>query len=92
MPPPSCLPPTGVDSHAHIFRNDLPLASHRRYSPNYNATVEQYIGHLDHCGISHGVLVQPSFLGTDNHYLVSALRQYPSRLRGTVVVDRDITE
>lgn len=92
MPPPSCLLPTGVDSHAHIFRHDLPLASHRRYSPNYNATVEQYIGHLDHCGISHGVLVQPSFLGTDNHYLVSALRQHPDRLRGTVVVERDISE
>jgi predicted TIM-barrel fold metal-dependent hydrolase len=32
-------------------------------------------------GVSHAVLVQPSFLGTDNHYLLDVLRRYP-RFRG----------
>ncbi|WP_251975694.1 amidohydrolase family protein [Salinicola avicenniae] len=81
---------TGVDTHAHIFERGLPLAGSRRYSPDYDARVTQYLAHLDRCGLSHGVLVQPSFLGTDNHYMVEALRRYPQRLRGTAVVERDI--
>jgi predicted TIM-barrel fold metal-dependent hydrolase len=40
--------------------------------------------------ISHGVLVQPSFLGTDNRLLLAALRAHPDRLRGVVVVDPEI--
>ncbi|MEG3115188.1 amidohydrolase family protein [Salinicola sp. 4072] len=83
---------TGVDTHAHIFHQGLELAGNRRYSPDYDATVEQYLAHLDHCGLSHGVLVQPSFLGTDNRHLVDALRRFPQRLRGTAVVARDVTE
>ena len=83
---------TGVDTHAHIFRRDLPMTSGRRYSPEYDATIEQYLQHLDQHGFSHGVLVQPSFLGTDNGYLLEALKRHPDRLRGTVVVDPDISD
>lgn len=42
---------------------------------------------LDRNGMSHGVLVQPSFLGTNNSYLLEALRQVPERLRGIAVVE-----
>jgi predicted TIM-barrel fold metal-dependent hydrolase len=37
--------------------------------------------------MSNGVLVQPSFLGTDNSYLVESLKAAGSRLRGIAVVD-----
>jgi len=37
---------TGIDTHAHIFRQDLPMVPGRRYSPSYDATVEQYLAHL----------------------------------------------
>ena len=77
---------TGVDSHAHIFRQDLPMVANRRYSPDYDALVEQYLEHLDRFGLSHGVLIQPSFLGTDNHFMVAALQRFPERLRGVAVV------
>ncbi|MDD1509205.1 amidohydrolase family protein [Pseudomonas sp. CNPSo 3701] len=83
---------TGVDSHAHIFRQDLPMAANRRYSPAYDALVEQYLAHLDAHGLSHGVLIQPSFLGTDNHFMVEALRRFPERLRGVAVVDVTVTD
>ncbi|WP_110654154.1 amidohydrolase family protein [Salinicola halimionae] len=83
---------TGVDTHAHIFHRGLKLAGDRRYSPDYDATLEQYLEHLEHCGLSHGVLVQPSFLGTDNHYMLTALRRFPQRLRGTAVVKRDVSD
>jgi predicted TIM-barrel fold metal-dependent hydrolase len=41
--------------------------------------------------LSHGVLVQPSFLGTDNQYLLDALARAAGQLRGVAVVDMDIS-
>lgn len=83
---------TGVDTHAHIFRQDLPMVPNRRYSPDYDALVERYLKHLDRHGLSHGVLIQPSFLGTDNSFLLDALRRYPQRLRAVAVVDAQVSE
>ncbi len=82
-------PITGIDAHAHVFSQALTLAGERRYTPGYDATPTDYLDHLCANGLSHGVLVQPSFLGTDNRYLLAALRQSPARLRGVVVVERD---
>ncbi len=79
-----------IDCHAHVFTRDLPLAGERRYAPDYDASIAQYLAMLDANGMSHGVLVQPSFLGTDNRYLLEALRTAPRRLRGIAVVAPDI--
>lgn len=81
-----------IDTHAHVFTRDLPLADVRRYAPTYDVTVEQYIARLDTHGMSHGVLVQPSFLGSDNRYLLAALARYPQRLRGIAMVDANVSE
>jgi predicted TIM-barrel fold metal-dependent hydrolase len=78
---------TAVDTHAHIFQRGLKFAEGRRYTPDYDATLEDYLHHLDSQGSSHGVLIQPSFLGTDNRYLLAALQKFPQRLRGIAVVD-----
>ena len=75
-----------VDTHAHIFRRGLKLAANPRYVPDYDAPLADYLAQLDAHGTSHGVLVQPSFLGTDNSFLVAALKEQPQRLRGVVVV------
>ncbi len=82
---------SAVDCHAHVFRRDLPMPDRRRAPSGYDATAQDYLRMLDANGMSHGVLVQPSFLGTDNSYLVQSLRQYPDRLRGIAVVDPAIT-
>ncbi|MFF7652914.1 amidohydrolase family protein [Streptomyces sp. NPDC007983] len=81
------LPPAAFDSHAHVFTRGLRLADERRYSPDYDATVESYVSLLDAHGLAAGVLVQPSFLGTDNSYLLAALRRAPERFRGVAVID-----
>lgn len=81
----------GIDGHAHVFSRELDLTSARRYSPDYDATLALYLQNLQSHGLSHGVLVQPSFLGTDNSYLLDALKQAPGLLRGVVVVERDIS-
>ena len=61
---------TGIDTHAHVFARGLTLAEGRRYAPDYDAPVEDYLRRLDENGLSHGVLVQPSFLGTDNGFML----------------------
>ena len=91
MPDTCTQPITGIDCHAHVFSRELELAAVRRYTPDYDATLAQYLSHLHAHGLSHGVLVQPSFLGTDNRYLLAALRQAPEQLRGVVVVERDVS-
>ncbi|TDV67731.1 amidohydrolase [Pseudomonas sp. LP_7_YM] len=81
----------GIDGHAHVFSRELDLTSARRYSPDYDATLAAYQQNLQDHGLSHGVLVQPSFLGSDNSFLLDALQQAPAQLRGVVVVDHDIS-
>lgn len=78
---------TRVDTHAHIFARDLPLASGHRHAPQYDATLERYLGLLDAHAVTYGLLTAPSFLGTDNSYLLAGLDASKGRLRGTVIVD-----
>ena len=89
---PSPIPGAAVDTHAHVFHQGLALADTRRHTPDYDATLAEYLGLLDAHGMRHGVLVQPSFLGTDNSHLVQALRAAPARLRGVAVVAQDIAD
>jgi predicted TIM-barrel fold metal-dependent hydrolase len=79
-----------VDSHIHVFTKDLSLAAERRHTPDRDALLDDYLRMSAAVGITHAVIVAPSFLGTDNGYLIGALRQAPERLRGTVIVDPGI--
>ena len=42
---------------------------------------------LDANAVDCGVLVQPSFLGTDNSYLIEGIAAAGGRLRGIAVID-----
>lgn len=79
-----------IDCHAHVFTRDLPMPDRRRAPSGYDATPEDYLRVLIANGMTQGVLVQPSFLGTDNSYLVAALRKYSNRFRGIAVVEPTI--
>ena len=68
---------TAIDSHAHVFVRGLPLAPQRRHAPDYDATPADFGALLDAHGVSHALLVQPSFLGTDNRFLLDAIRARP---------------
>src|SRR5947208_8802794 len=81
-----------VDAHAHVLMRDLPLVAHRHSAPKHDASVDDYVALLDRHGISHGQLTAPSFYGTDNSLLTASLRAFPSRLRGTAIVDPSITD
>jgi predicted TIM-barrel fold metal-dependent hydrolase len=76
-----------IDTHAHAFTLNADFTAGRRYTPDHAAPLEAYLAELDRGNVSHAVLVQPSFLGTDNSYLLECLRLLPNRLRGIAVVD-----
>jgi len=92
MPLTAPLPILGIDAHAHVFGRQLDFVDGRRYTPDYDATLAQWLGHLREQGLSHGVLVQPSFLGTDNSHLLQALAAAPEQLRGVAVVAPDVSQ
>jgi len=77
----------GVDTHAHVFHRGLPFVPERRYTPDYDATPEQYLAMLDANGLSNGVVIPISILGTNNDYTVETLAKSGGRLRGLAVID-----
>ncbi len=76
-----------VDCHAHVFSATAPAIRGARYRPAYPAPLASWQDHWRRAGVTHGVLVQPSFFGTENAELVAALGLDPGRLRGVAVVD-----
>lgn len=78
-------PEMSVDSHFHVFEagQSEPEA---RYSPSYDARFSDWESAAQVVGVTHGVLVQTSFMGMDNNYLLKQLQQKPNILRGVAVV------
>lgn len=76
-----------VDAHAHVFLRSLPMTTRRRYTPAYDATAADYLAELDAAGVHRALLIQPSFLGTDNTHLTATVTAHPDRFRGVAVLD-----
>ena len=74
-----------VDAHFHVFEAQRAVPG-ARYSPSYAASLSTWQAATQAVGVTHGVLVQTSFLGTDNTYLLAHLKQQPDTLRGVAVV------
>jgi predicted TIM-barrel fold metal-dependent hydrolase len=82
----------GIDCHAHVFSATAPATAGARYRPSYAARLAAWRTLWRPAGITHGVLVQPSFFGTNNAELLSTIASDPSRLRGVVVIDPSISD
>ncbi|MDX2205018.1 MAG: amidohydrolase family protein [Hyphomicrobiaceae bacterium] len=83
---------SAIDTHAHVFLLARPMAAARRYTPGYDAPLRAYLDVLDRHRIGQAVLVQPSFYGTDNSYLLECLSAAPTRLRGVAVLGPATTD
>ncbi|MEM7423123.1 MAG: amidohydrolase family protein [Pseudomonadota bacterium] len=81
-----------IDSHAHVWDASCTYVAGSRYRPAYTAAIETYLSILDRNRIDRSVLVQPSFLGTDNSYMLRVLSAHRDRLRAIVVVDPSISD
>lgn len=75
------------DCHAHVFET-VAAVGRPRYLPRRPAPLTAWTTLLDAHGLAGGVLVQPSFLGTDNRQLLAALARLPAgRFAGVAVVE-----
>ena len=75
-----------VDTHFHVFKagQSIPDA---RYRPHYDAPLGDWHLNARSAGVTHGVVVQTSFMGTDNRLLLAQLALHRGMLRGVAVVD-----
>ena len=82
------VPPGAVDTHAHVIGDPArhPYVETRSFTAP-PATPAAYLGMLDATGMTHGVLVQVSVHGTDNHLLMETLRANRGRLKGIGVIE-----
>lgn len=81
-----------IDCHAHVFSPSWPMAENRRYTPQSGGTLESYLALLDANGLTHGVLTAPSFLGTNNSYILDTILEAKGRLRCTVTVETNFDD
>ena len=86
---------TLVDCHFHVFHAGVGVAS-ARYLPPYAAPLTDWLSLAGSVAgaesNAYGVVVQTSFLGTDNSAMLAALRRMPARLRGVAVVDPSVAD
>lgn len=85
-------PLPAVDSHLHIFSASAPAVAQARYRPAYAAKLETLRVAWDTNGITHGVVVQPSFFGADNSEMLAAVAGDRQHLRGVAVLDPSATD
>ncbi len=80
------------DCHAHVFEQ-ISAIPESRYIPKTPASLSQWLQHLKEHRLCGGVIVQVSFLGTDNSELCSALKQLNlDHFAGVAVVSTAITD
>ena len=75
-----------IDTHFHIFRKNDSQSTNTRYTVNYDAAFVDWRKVTKPNAIEAGVLIQPSFLGFDNDYLLATIKQSPKILKGVAVV------
>ena len=75
------------DCHAHVYEKVSAIAA-ARYVPSAPAPCTNWLEHQQHHGLKGGVIVQVSFLGTDNTELCSALAKLDRKLFSGVAVVR----
>jgi predicted TIM-barrel fold metal-dependent hydrolase len=79
------------DCHFHVF-DAVTSVNNARYRPSYPAEFVQWRDQASPIGVRRGVVVQPSFLGTDNQQLLQVLEKHVNELRGVAVVSPSVTK
>ena len=81
-----------IDAHVHVWTPDVkryPLASPWRVEqmnpPSF--TPWQLLAHARPCGVRRVVLIQMSFYGFDNSYMLDTIRRFPGVFSGVAVIN-----
>jgi len=82
-----------IDAHSHVWTPDIkkyPLAPGRKVSemqpPSF--TAEELQAQMMTVGVNRVVLIQMSFYGFDNSYMLDSMAKYPGMFSGVAVIDQ----
>ena len=80
-----------IDAHVHVWTSDTtkyPLASgyRREQMQPPNFTPEELLSQAQPCGVSRIVLIQMSYYGYDNSYMLDTMRRFPGVFSGVAVI------
>jgi len=83
-----------IDAHSHVWTQDTknyPLtAGYRRLNIDpASFTAEELIKEAGAVGVNRVVLIQMSFYGYDNSYMLDSIRKHPGKFVGVAVIDQD---
>jgi predicted TIM-barrel fold metal-dependent hydrolase len=83
-----------IDAHVHVWTPDVqtyPLASgyQREDMKPPSFTPEELLAQARPCGVERIVLIQMSFYGFDNRYMLDTMRRYPGVFSGVAVIDEN---
>lgn len=83
-----------IDAHSHIWTPDTghyPLAAGFRRANMEPAsfTVEELQKLMKPSGVNRVVLIQMSFYGFDNRYMLDAIQRFPGQFSGVAVINQD---
>lgn len=81
-----------IDCHVHLFKKNQAKIANPRHLPHYDATLTDLKQFADPVGVTRFVLVQTSFMGTNNDLLLNHLRSDSERLRGVFILNADTTK
>jgi predicted TIM-barrel fold metal-dependent hydrolase len=81
-----------IDAHVHVWTSDTaryPLSAgyRREEMVPTSFTPEQLFAHMRPCGVQRVVLVQMSFYGFDNSYMLDTIHTFPGVFSGIAVID-----
>ena len=87
------LPPKAADCHCHVFgpRKKYPWAANRLYT-SPAVSLDDYLAMLRVTGFERGVMVQTGLYGTDNRFIVDAMKTHPGKLRAIALIGESITD
>src|SRR5262245_30883370 len=84
-----------IDAHVHVWTSDTkkyPLASgflrEQMQPPNFPP--EELLSHARPCGVDRIVLIQMSYYGDDNSYMLETMRRFPGVFSVVAVIDETV--
>ena len=91
--PKLALPPKAADCHCHVFgpREQYPWAANRLYTPP-PVSLDDYLAMQRVTGFERGVMVQTGLYGTDNRFIVDAMKAHPGKLRAVALIGEHVTD
>src|SRR5260370_37348447 len=84
-----------IDPQCHVWTPDTghyPLAAgfRRANMEPRSFTVQELLERAQPAGVNRVVLIQMSFYGYDNRYMLDAIKMYPGKFSGVAVIDQNM--